>query len=161
MPPPLWVVGCPGLGADAAPTPGVEWRAVLASALLAVVVFAADLTVPAQVAVPIAYGFALIPALRLPRRGALVVAGTASALSVVAALIGLGFEDGWIAPVNRLLGLAALWSAALLIERGRPVEPSPNQAVTVTEGFRQAQLRFLTAVSHDLRRPVHAAVLFH
>ncbi len=97
---------------------------------------------------------------------ALCLAIVASVLTVVGFLVPEPSSIPWIAIVNRLLALSAIWLTALgatwlILTRRRSNDSSLHEARREADKARAAKLRFLLAASNDIRHHLQTLVLLN
>lgn len=137
-------------------------------AALVIAVFVVDaFRLPLGVAAGVAYVPAVLIALWFQKwQHTFIVAGVASALTILGYVLSEPSGIPWMVTANRLLALSAIWLIAIggswvvLARRGR-AEEELRQAQLEIDKARAAKLRFLLSASNDIRHHLQTLVLLN
>jgi signal transduction histidine kinase len=143
-------------------------QVTVASVLTLLAVFLFDILVaPLGVAAGVAYGPAVLLALwHTDRRFTFVIAGIASALTILGFHLSDPSGPIWVLIANRLFALAEIWLIAvignwLVLSRHRKEEKKLRAAEHEADMARAAKTRFLLAASNDIRHHLQTLVLLN
>lgn len=150
------------------PEQSSDARIYLLCGVIALVVFIVDVaSLPLGAAACVAYVPAVLVALRLPRwQPTFIVSGVVSILTVIGFLLGDPPPVPWMALVNRLLVISAIWLTAiggnwLILTRRESADERLRQAERETDSARRAKKRFLETASNDIRHHLQTLVLIN